>query len=199
MDGYGIEELYYLYRQGSQEAQTSLIEYCYRLIKLMIPAYYYTNKIYQDDLDDFVQTIMIRCFIALECYRPDKGMQVKSFISLVIQNAISSILVKNQGKIVKERNVVYSLEDCLSKESKLHYFDILQDEQTPATIVDEKQQVEQLDEYIIANCSPLEQKIITYHRQGLKDRMIARILNKDVRSVYNANYRIQKDGRFKII
>ena len=42
MNGYEIEELYYLYRQGCPIAQALLIEYCYWQIKMMMPAYCYT-------------------------------------------------------------------------------------------------------------------------------------------------------------
>lgn len=192
MEGYEVEELYYLYRQGNQDAKNSLIEYCYQEIKMMIPAYYYTNKIFQDDLEDFMQMIMLRCFMALDSYRPDKGMQVRSFISLVIQNAISSLLIKKRGRIVKEKNAIYSLDDNLKEDVKLHYRDLVVAGQSPATIVANKDLLERMDEYILKACSSLEQQIIKYRRQGLTSREIAKILNKDVRSIYNANYRIQK-------
>ena len=42
MNGYEIEELYYLYRQGCPIAQALLIEYCYWQIKMMMPAYCYS-------------------------------------------------------------------------------------------------------------------------------------------------------------
>ncbi len=45
MDGYDIEELYYLYRQGSLVAEALLIKYCYWQVELMLPAYYFIMKI----------------------------------------------------------------------------------------------------------------------------------------------------------
>ena len=52
MNGYEIEELYYLYRQGCPIAQALLIEYCYWQIKMMMPAYCYTMTSYQSDYKD---------------------------------------------------------------------------------------------------------------------------------------------------
>ena len=114
MNGYEIEELYYLYRQGCPIAQALLIEYCYWQIKMMMPAYCYTMTSYQSDYKDYLQVVIIRCLLALDNYRPDRGMQVRSFISMVIQNTISSLIVKNQGKVVRERQTLFSLDDYCS-------------------------------------------------------------------------------------
>ena len=78
MNGYEIEELYYLYRQGCPIAQALLIEYCYWQIKMMMPAYCYTMTSYQSDYKDYLQVVIIRCLLALDNYRPDRGMQVRS-------------------------------------------------------------------------------------------------------------------------
>ena len=68
---------------------------------------------YQSDYKDYLQVVIIRCLLALDNYRPDRGMQVRSFISMVIQNTISSLIVKNQGKVVRERQTLFSLDDYL--------------------------------------------------------------------------------------
>lgn len=43
-----------------------------------------------------------------------------------------------------------------------------------------------------------EQTVIAYHKCGFKDQDIALKLNKDIRSIYNANYRIQKRWKIQI-
>ena len=59
---------------------------------------------------------------------------------------------------------------------------------------------QEIDKYLLQVCSELEQKIVKYHQAGYKNQDIARILNIDIRSVYNANYRIQKKiAKFKCI
>ncbi len=56
---------------------------------------------------------MVKLFKSLNNYRPDKGMKMRSFISMLIENAIKSIVLKNSGKVIREKRVVYSLDDYL--------------------------------------------------------------------------------------
>lgn len=192
MNSYEIEELYYLYRQGCPIAQALLIEYCYWQIKMMMPAYCYTMTSYQSDYKDYLQVVIIRCLLALDNYRPDRGMQVRSFISMVIQNTISSLIVKNQGKVVRERQTLFSLDDYCSDDERIRYVDAIADNKSPDLLLIDQEQQKRVDAYILNVCSAWEQTVIAYHKCGFKDQDIALKLNKDIRSIYNANYRIQK-------
>ena len=161
MDGYDVEELYYLYLQDCPEAKRYLMKFCYKQIEIILPKYY-ISTIYKDEYEDYIQLIMVRVFKSLNNYRPDKGMKMRSFISMLIENAIKSIVLKNY---------------CI-----------------------EQEQQQEIDKYLLQVCSELEQKIVKYHQAGYKNQDIARILNIDIRSVYNANYRIQKKiAKFKCI
>ena len=187
MNGYEIEELYYLYRQGCPIAQALLIEYCYWQIKMMMPAYCYTMTSYQSDYKDYLQVVIIRCLLALDNYRPDRGMQVRSFISMVIQNTISSLIVKNQGKVVRERQTLFSLDDYCSDDERIRYVDAIADNKSPDLLLIDQEQQKRVDAYILNVCSAWEQTVIAYHKCGFKDQDIALKLNKDIRSIYNAN------------
>lgn len=192
MNGYEIEELYYLYRQGCPIAQTYLLDYCYRRIKAMLPAYYFTQSAFENNCKDYVQIIMMRCLVALDSYRPDRGMMVKSFISLIIQNEVSTVVVKRRGNIVKEHFVLLSLDDYCSEDESLRYIDGIRDERTPERLLLQQEEIDILNKYILKVCSSFERAVIACHRSGLKNHDIALKLNKDVRCIYNANYRIQK-------
>lgn len=201
MDGYDVEKLYYLYLQDCPEAKRYLIKFCYKQIAIILPKYY-LSMIYKDEHEDYMQLIITRVFKSLNNYRPDKGMQMKSFISLLIENAIKSIVLKNSGKVIREKRVVYSLDDYYDVTQKIRYVTNLSDEKTPDPnqycIRQEQQQ--EIDNYLLQVCSDFEQKIIKYHRAGYKNQDIAKILRVDIRSVYNANYRIQKKiAKFKSI
>lgn len=85
---------------------------------------------------------------------------------------------------------------------KIRYVTNLIDERTPNPnrYCIEQEQQQEIDKYLLQVCSELEQKIVKYHQAGYKNQDIARILNIDIRSVYNANYRIQKKiAKFKCI
>ena len=201
MDGYDVEELYYLYLQDCPEAKRYLMKFCYKQIEIILPKYY-ISTIYKDEYEDYIQLIMVRVFKSLNNYRPDKGMKMRSFISMLIENAIKSIVLKNSGKVIREKRVVYSLDDYYKAKKKIRYVTNLSDERTPNPnrYCIEQEQQQEIDKYLLQVCSELEQKIVKYHQAGYKNQDIARILNIDIRSVYNANYRIQKKiAKFKCI
>ena len=65
--------------------------------------YYFYNENYRNERDDCIQDVVIRCVKNLDSYRPDKGMLVRSYLSLIIKRAISSILVSQKRKLIKEK------------------------------------------------------------------------------------------------
>lgn len=203
MAGYNIEELYYLYRQGCPIAQKYLIEYCYWQISMMLPAYYSHSGLYQNEREDYIQNIIVRCMRVLDSYRPDKGMLVKSYLSLIIQRMISSLLVKEQAKFIKEKNSSISLDDYYSEDHKMIYLDLVEDNHIayqPEKQALYHEQKDSVERFIKEKCSLFEQQVIDCRRQGLKDGEIAEMLKIDVKKVYNANYRIQKKvAKFKSI
>ena len=98
MDGYNVEELYYLYRQNNPIAKALLIKYCYWKAELMLPMYYFYNGIFYNEREDCIQEIVILVFRNLDGYRPDKGGLVKSYMSLIMHRAISTIIVNEKKK-----------------------------------------------------------------------------------------------------
>lgn len=203
MDGYSIEELYYLYRQGNPVAGALLIKYCYRQVELMLPAYYFYNENYRNERDDCIQDVVIRCVKNLDSYRPDKGMLVRSYLSLIIKRTISSILVSQKRKVIKEKIICFSLNSYCSEDCKISYFDVIKDNRTeyqPDIQMLQQEQKKDIEKYILEKCSFFEQSVIRGHEGGYKDIEIAKILQLDVKKVYNANYRIQKKmSKLKLI
>lgn len=195
MDGYNIEELYYLYRHGSYVAGMLLIKYCYWQVELMLPAYYFYSEYYRNERDDCVQDIVVRCIRNLDSYRPDKGMLVKSYISLIIQRTISSNIVRERRRLIKDKLICFSLNSYCSDDDKISYLDIIKDtklEYQPDVRTLQLEQEKKIRNYIQEKCSPFEQRVIKGHELGYRDAEIAKILDLDVKKVYNANYRIQK-------
>lgn len=203
MDDYNIEELYYLYRQGSPVAGALLIKYCYWQVELMLPAYYFYNENYRNEREDCIQDVVIRCVKNLDSYRPDKGMLVKSYLSLIIKRTISSILVSRKRKTIKEKIICFSLNSYCSEDCKISYLDVVKDscvEYQPDVQMLQQERRKDIEKYILEKCSFFEQSIIKGHECGYKDIELAKILELDVKKVYNANYRIQKKmSKLKLI
>ena len=74
----------------------------------------------------------------------------------------------------------------------IRYVDAIADNKSPDLLLIDQEQQKRVDAYILNVCSAWEQTVIAYHKCGFKDQDIALKLNKDIRSIYNANYRIQK-------
>ena len=195
MDGYNIEELYYLYRQNNYVAKKLLVEYCYWLVELTIPAYYFYSGFYRDEREDCIQDIVFRCIKSIDSYRPDKGMLFKSYLSLLAQRSISSVMVRERRKRSRERMVAFSLDGYCSDDEKISYLDVVKDEEItyqPDAKVLQNEQEKLLNKYISEKCSGFEKSIIEGHEQGYKDTEIAKMMQLDAKKIYNANYRIQK-------
>ena len=107
MDGYNVEELYYLYRQNNPIAKALLIKYCYWKAELMLPMYYFYNGIFYNEREDCIQEIVILVFRNLDGYRPDKGGLVKSYMSLIMHRAISTIIVNEKKKGLRKIKNTY--------------------------------------------------------------------------------------------
>ncbi len=45
MDGYDVEELYYLYLQDCPEAKRYLMKFCYKQIEIILPKYYISDNL----------------------------------------------------------------------------------------------------------------------------------------------------------
>ena len=199
MDGYDVEELYYLYLQGCPIAKEYLIKYIYQQIAIILTHYYY-GGLYRDEQEDYIQIIMMRICKSLNNYRPDKGMAVKSFISMLIESAIKSVVVKKRGRVIRERKKVYSLDDYCDKDQRLRYVDNISDNQDPNQYWLQQEWYQAIDAYILKQCSKFEQEVVKYHKMGLSNNDIAKKLKVDIRSIYNANYRIhRKLAKFKSI
>ncbi|MFQ6792836.1 sigma factor [Thomasclavelia sp.] len=198
-DGYDIEELYYLYLQECPIATKYLVEYVYDQIGIILSKQY-LSMIEFNEQDECIQIVITRIFKSLNNYRPDKGMSVRSFISLIIDNSLKSVIIKRKGKFLRERKIQYSLDDFYDFDKKDTYITNLTDFKTPAKAVSNANQLEHVEKHLMSCTSELEKTIFSYRKAGYRCKDIAKILKVDVRSVYNANYRIQKKmARFKSI
>lgn len=196
MNGYDIEELYYLYRQNNSIAKILLIKYCYWKAELMLPMYYFYNGIFYNEREDCIQEIVTLVFRNLDGYRPDKGGLVKSYISLIMQRAISTIIVNERKKgLRKIRNTYFSLDGYCGEDNNIANIEVVRDSKCqyqPDRCMENREQKELLEEFVIENFSMLEQVIVKERALGYKNVEISKMLEIDIKKIYNANYRIRK-------
>ena len=196
MDGYNVEELYYLYRQNNPIAKALLIKYCYWKAELMLPMYYFYSGIFYNEREDCIQEIVILVFRNLDVYRPDKGGLLKSYMSLIMHRAISTIIVNEKKKgLRKIKNTYFSLDGYCGDNNNIANIEVVRDSKCqyqPDVCIESKEQKELLEEFMIENFSVLEQFIAKERTLGYKNIEIAKMLKIDIKKIYNANYRIRK-------
>lgn len=196
MDGYNIEELYYLYRQNIPAAKMLMIKYCYWKADLMLPMYYFYNGFFCNEREDCIQEIVTLVIKNLDGYRPDKGGLVKSYISLIMHRAISTIIVNERKKgIQRIRNTCFSLDAYCGNDNNIPNIEVVCDNKTqyqPEVYVENEEYQKNIEKFIVENFSVLEQFIAQEHLLGYKNNEIAKMLKMDIKKIYNANYRIRK-------
>lgn len=196
MDGYNVEELYYLYRQGNPIAKLLLVKYCYWKAEIMLPRYYFYNGVFYNEREDCIQEVVALVFRNLDGYRPDKGGLVKSYLSLIMHRTISTIIVSERKKGLKKiKNTCFSLDAYCGNDNNIANSEVVCDGKTeyqPDVCIENKEEKELLKEFMSNNFSTLEQFVAQKRELGYKNVEIAKMLKLDIKKIYNANYRIRK-------
>lgn len=196
MDGYNVEELYYLYRQGNPIAKLLLVKYCYWKAEIMLPRYYFYNGVFYNEREDCIQEVVALVVRNLDGYRPDKGGLVKSYLSLIMHRAISTIIVSERKKGLKKiKNTCFSLDAYCGNDNNIANIEVVCDGKTeyqPDVCIENKEETELLKEFMSNNFSTLEQFVAQKRELGYKNVEIAKMLKLDIKKIYNANYRIRK-------
>lgn len=185
---YSEQELIYLYHLGSQIALDILL-------KIYKQKYQnFCHSLYLDTLemsrDDYVQMAMLSFYKSIDNYRFDMNTQVQTYFMHVF---ISSL---------KTTNRYLHRKKCIPHDKLIGMYDNYHEQmmclnsQMTSNEPDKQYALkEEITEYRYAfyeKTSPLERKVFDYYQRGYKFVEIAELLNIDIKTVYNANYRIQK-------
>ncbi|MCD7808513.1 MAG: sigma-70 family RNA polymerase sigma factor [Erysipelotrichaceae bacterium] len=191
MDSYSSdEELLYLMRCGYEEAETLLYKRYYRLIYRWI---YPMASTYNDlDYNDYVQIAIMPLDYIFDSYRSDYDMSLRNFVRQAITKKFVSYFRVNQ----KRHNEYYpSLNNWVDDEKKFRYDDIVADPKShyrPEKALAVKEASTQYYTAIDKLASQVEKEVIMYLEEGYTEKEIAQILNINIKSIYNAVYRIKK-------
>lgn len=183
------DELLYLMRCGYQEAMDLLYEKYYRLTKNWI--YPIVTSHSQLEYDDCLQIAMMNVPYALEYYRSDQNMSLKSFM----RNVLVKRLLSTMRKPMKDKRIWSSLDNWIDESQRLRYDEIIADPKEyyhPQTCLLVKETATYYNREIVKITSTNERKIMSYINQGYSEKEVASILNISIKSVYNAVYRYHK-------
>lgn len=189
---YNDEELLYLSRQGCMYAHQELIEQYYQLIHVI----YHKMRVQQTkyiDTNDIIQLTIIHCIQAFESYRPDRKAKLRTFMSLVIKNSILSAMKKSTNEHYRYYSL--SLDGVIPDATDVTYEERVADKRTdyqPREVLYVKETEELYQGYVAEHCSTLEREVMEHRIIGYSNQDIARRLQVDIKSIYNAIYRLQK-------
>lgn len=180
------EELCSQGQKGDTEAVENLIER-YRQTVLAISRSYYLSG---GDIEDLSQEGMIGVFRAIMTFNKEKSL-FKSYAILCIKSAILTLIKKHNRDKNKPLNYYIPLSGYLD-------FDADKTVAVTSNVVDpevryiDKETELELVNQITEVLSKYENKILKYYLQGYSYEEIAKITEKDVKSIDNALQRIRK-------
>lgn len=193
MERYNEEELLYLMRQGCPIARETLCKQYYAYITMMVRNMNITAMPVEES--DLVQEALLACFQGIDGYRPDKECLLKTFVVRIVKNKIMTVL--KRFNLNKERiyNNAMSLDAPLKQEEHFRYEDIIGDSKIhyqPNRKLLVKEEVIKYQNLLEEHCSSFEQQVIYYRMEGYSHKEIAKVLDVDIKMIYNALYRLQK-------
>lgn len=196
MGRYNDEELLYLSRQGCLIAYQALIEEYYQLIQIILRKMRIHQTKYVDE-NDVIQLAIINCIQAFDSYRPDRNAKLKTFMSWVIRHSIISTMKKATND--HNRYYAFSLDASPTYATNMSYEEVIADKKEdyqPREVLFVKETKAEYEGYVKDNCSLLEKDVMGYRLEGYSNQDIAKVLQVDIKSIYNAVYRLQKKLRY---
>lgn len=189
------EALIALYREGENNAIDLLVRRYKKFVRNRIRVNFFIGV----DKDDLIQEGMIGLFKAICDYNPEKEASFKSFATLCVTRQISTAFkaVSRQKHIPLNRSISLSVPINKSSDEEdegITLMDVIKNNvsPTPEEEVISKENVEDINDYIVKALSNLEIEVLHLYMDGKNYREIAKILDKAPKSIDNALQRIKK-------
>ncbi len=189
IDNLSDENTVTLAQAGNSQAMEQIIAR-YKPLVQSTSSKFYMNGL---DNDDIIQEGMIGLYRAIIDYKPGKSA-FKTFAVLCITRRIISVLKATKRQKHIPLNSSLSLDNELYQNSDNFLIDLIEDthKKNPESIIISEENLKQYKKIISNTLSALEYKVFTYHLHGHSYSDIAKIINKDIKSVDNAIQRIKK-------
>lgn len=189
------EALIALYREGENYAIELLVQRYKKFVRNRIRVNFFIGA----DKDDLIQEGMIGLFKAICDYNPEKEASFKSFATLCVTRQISTAFkaVSRQKHIPLNRSISLSVPINKSSDEEdegITLMDVIKNNVSPSPEEEiiSKENVEDINEYIIKALSNLEIQVLHLYMDGKNYKEIAKVLDKTPKSIDNALQRIKK-------
>ncbi|MDO5293410.1 MAG: RNA polymerase sporulation sigma factor SigH [bacterium] len=190
---YTDEEILVLIRKEDERAMECLLERYKYLVRQKAKALFIIGA----DRDDLIQEGMIGLYKAIRDFKEERESSFATFADLCISRQIYSAIKTSNRKKNRPLNTYVSIYAPITKEISnngqiLSIMDLISSERTnPEEMVIDKESTNMIEYEIERRLSLFEREVFQLFISGMKYTEIARVLNKEAKSIDNALQRIK--------
>ncbi len=163
---------------------------CKALIRKRTRGYF----IFGADEEDVIQEGIVGLYKAIRDYRPEREASFVSFAELCInRQIISAIKAASRQKHIPLNTSVSIDSPITNGDEEYTYLDLLSKAGgNPEEVIIGRENLKALEREILRSLSRMEQEVLNYYLRGRSYTQIARLMDKDEKSIDNALQRIKK-------
>lgn len=188
---YTDEELITIIRNGNDFAQEYLIDKYKNLVKIKSRSYFILGA----DREDIIQEGMIGLYKAIRDFKPEKQANFYSFAELcIVRQVITAIKSANRQKHIPLNSYLSLNKTVYDENDECTYLEMLTDNinSNPETLFIGNENKQDIENKISAVLSKLEQEVLNLYLNGKSYHEIAKIVQRDEKSIDNALQRVKK-------
>lgn len=178
------EDLARLAQEGDNSALEYLINAYKNIVRLRARKFFLIGG----DYEDLIQEGTIGLFKAIRDYNPAKNTSFTTFAELCIRRQLYTAIKSANRKKHLLLNDSLSLDFPVEENDNKNLSDIYADQSimSPDEIMESEEKLNEINKIIDTMLSPLEKTVIEMYLDGKNYREIAKIINKEDKSVDNA-------------
>lgn len=178
------EDLARLAQEGDNSALEYLINTYKNIVRLRARKFFLIGG----DYEDLIQEGTIGLFKAIRDYNPAKNTSFTTFAELCIRRQLYTAIKSANRKKHLLLNDSLSLDFPVEENDNKNLSDIYADQSimSPDEIMESEEKLNEINKIIDTMLSPLEKTVIDMYLDGKNYREIAKIINKEDKSVDNA-------------
>lgn len=188
---YSDEELINIIRDGNSFAQEYLIDKYKNLVKIKSRSYFILGA----DREDIIQEGMIGLYKAIRDFKPEKQANFYSFAELcIVRQVITAIKSANRQKHIPLNSYLSLNKTVYDENDECTYLEMLTDNvnSNPETLFIGNENKQDIENKMSAVLSKLEQEVLNLYLNGKSYHEIAKIIERDEKSIDNALQRVKK-------
>ena len=178
------EDLARLAQEGDNSALEYLINTYKNIVRLRARKFFLIGG----DYEDLIQEGTIGLFKAIRDYNPAKNTSFTTFAELCIRRQLYTAIKSANRKKHLLLNDSLSLDFPVEENDNKNLSDIYADQSimSPDEIMESEEKLNEINKIIDTMLSPLEKTVIEMYLDGKNYREIAKIINKEEKSIDNA-------------